>query len=101
MSLGGLVMLFSSEIVSPVEKIEHSKGSREENPGEDVYLLSREFVILAPEGEPVGGQAGGQNGGGRYVLGPLYPPKKGVLQNMNMLIGSPWTGSEVAEISKF
>ena len=62
MSLGGLVMLFSSEIVSPVEKIEHSKGSREEDPGEDVYLLSREFVILAPEGQSVTGKPGGQYG---------------------------------------
>ena len=48
-SLGGLVVLISGEIVSPVQKIENSEGSWEENPGENVDLFRRKFVIVTPD----------------------------------------------------
>ena len=54
-----LIVLFSGKIVGPVQKVKHSEGPWEQNPGQNIYLLCRKFVILAPNGQSVRGEAGG------------------------------------------
>ena len=55
-------MLFSGQIIGPVEKIKHSKGAWEKYSGENVDLFSRKFVIMTPDGKSVGRETWGQNG---------------------------------------
>ena len=47
-------VLFDSEEVSPVEEVEDSEDSGEENAGEDVDLLGSESEVVEPQRYSVG-----------------------------------------------
>ena len=55
-------MLFSGEIICPVEEIKNSERSWEKDPGENINLFGGKFIILAPDGQSVSGKPGGQYG---------------------------------------